>query len=142
MEHEFYHHTKTKGDLGVLAAKLDVFKQGYITMSPDTEHAPFDFVAYKEGKFLRIQAKSRTTDKNGAIVIKLSTCWEDKNGIHTRLINKNDVDIICVYCIDNEKCYYFDPKLSPRSFTIRMDIAKNSQKSGIHSSCNLEKIPV
>ena len=42
------HHTKQKGDLGVLKAQLDLFEQGFILLNPMTEHAPFDLVAYKD----------------------------------------------------------------------------------------------
>lgn len=37
----FTHHTKTKGDLGVLKVKLDLFEQGFLILNPETEHAPF-----------------------------------------------------------------------------------------------------
>ena len=43
------HHTKEKGDLGVLKAQLDMFEQGFVILNPVTEHAPFDLVAYKDG---------------------------------------------------------------------------------------------
>ena len=49
------HHTKNKGDLGILKAQLDLFKQGYSLYFPLSEHEPFDIVAYKDHKFLRIQ---------------------------------------------------------------------------------------
>jgi len=39
------HHTKEKGDLGVLKAQLDLFEQGFLILNPVTEHAPFDLVA-------------------------------------------------------------------------------------------------
>ena len=45
------HHTKNKGDLGVLKAQLNLFEQGFTICLPQTEHAPFDLVAYKQGEF-------------------------------------------------------------------------------------------
>ncbi len=33
------HHTKDKGDLGVLKAQLDLFEKGYTILLPYTEHA-------------------------------------------------------------------------------------------------------
>ena len=48
------HHTKVKGDLGVFKAQLDLFEQGFVILSPVTEHAPFDLVAYKDGLFRRV----------------------------------------------------------------------------------------
>ena len=46
------HHTKEKGDLGVLKAQLDMYEQGFTILNPVTEHAPFDLVIYKEKEFL------------------------------------------------------------------------------------------
>jgi len=53
------HHTKDKGDLGVLKAQIDLFEQGFTIFVPLTEHCPFDLVAYKDGEFRRVQVKYR-----------------------------------------------------------------------------------
>ncbi len=45
------HHTKNKGDLGVLKVKVDLYQQGFLLLVPETEHAPFDLVIYKNGCF-------------------------------------------------------------------------------------------
>ena len=37
-----YHHTKNKGDLGVLKAQVDLYQKGYLILLPHTEHSPFD----------------------------------------------------------------------------------------------------
>ena len=38
----FIHHTKNKGDFGVLKAKLDLFSKGYLILNPESEHSPFE----------------------------------------------------------------------------------------------------
>ncbi len=43
-----YHHTKSKGDLGVLKAQVDLYQKGFMILFPATEHAPFDLVVYKD----------------------------------------------------------------------------------------------
>lgn len=43
------HHTKNKGDLGVLKVKVDLFDQGFLLLNPESEHTPFDIVIYKMG---------------------------------------------------------------------------------------------
>ncbi|HDR4901174.1 hypothetical protein OCF11_05865 [Bacillus cereus] len=35
-----YHHTKTKGDLAVLKAQVDLYEKGYMILTPQTEHSP------------------------------------------------------------------------------------------------------
>jgi hypothetical protein len=56
-----FHHTKSKGDLGVAKAYCDLVEKGYIVLFPATKHAPFDFVAYDGKRFIRIQVKYRRT---------------------------------------------------------------------------------
>ena len=82
------HHTKEKGDLGVLKAQLDLFEQGFIILNPVTEHAPFDLVAYREKEFKRIQVKYKSVDKTGAITVHFRSSWADKSGTHMRQIDK------------------------------------------------------
>jgi hypothetical protein len=134
------HHTKNKGDLGVLKSQLDLYEKGYMILTPNTEHSPFDLVAYKGGKFLRIQVKYRSA-KNEKIEIPFSTCWSDKNGTHTQPYDKNEIDVMCVYCPDTDKCYYVDPKECKNTFNIRLSIPKNNQKSKIHMADDYLNIP-
>ena len=55
-----YHHTKNKGDLGVLKVKVDLFEQGFLILIPETEHSPFDLVIYKEGVFKTVQVNKKS----------------------------------------------------------------------------------
>jgi len=133
------HHTKNKGDLGVLKAQLDLYEKGYLILTPHTEHSPFDIVGYKDGKFLRIQVKYRTA-KNDKIEVPFRTCWTDKNGTHTQDYDKNEIDVMCVYCPDTDKCYYVNPQECNKTFNLRLSIPKNNQKNGIHLAENYTEL--
>ena len=135
------HHTKNKGDLGVFKAQLDLYEKGYLILTPQTEHSPFDLVGYKNGKFLRIQVKYRTA-KDDKIVVAFSTCWADKNGTHTQDYDKNEIDVMCIYCPDTDKCYYVNPKDCDKCFNLRLSTPKNNQKIGIHLAENYMEIPL
>ena len=63
------HHTKNKGDLGVLKVKVDLVEQGFLILNPETEHAPFDIVIYKNGVFRTVQVKYRKLMRNGVLEI-------------------------------------------------------------------------
>ena len=76
-----YHHTKNKGDLGVLKAKCDLFEKGYLTLSPDSEHCPFDIVIWKNGVFKTVQVKYREVKKG-----KIDKSWI--NAKHEKSIKK------------------------------------------------------
>jgi hypothetical protein len=134
------HHTKDKGDLGVLKAQVDLAEQGYMVLRPLTEHAPFDLVAYREGRFLRIQVKYRSA-LHGAITVRFRNSWADRNGTHERPVNKNEIDLYCVYCPETDECYYFDPSEYREGFSLRVEPSRNHQAKLVHLSEDYRRIP-
>jgi hypothetical protein len=135
------HHTKQKGDLGVLKAQVDLFEQGFTVLVPLTEHSPFDLVAYRDGEFRRVQVKYRKLDKSGKMDIKFSTCWTDKHGTHTVPVNKSEVDIYCVFCPDTDECYYLDPARFGLNATLRVSTPKNSQMKKVTFAHDCRRVP-
>ncbi len=135
------HHTKEKGDFGILKAQIDLFEQGFTILNPMTEHAPFDLVAYKDSEFRRIQVKYRTLDQTGKLNVKFSTCWADRNGTHTVPVNKKEVDLYCVYCPDTDECYYLDPTEFGANASLRVESPKNSQRKRIKFASDYRRAP-
>jgi len=135
------HHTKEKGDLGVLKAQLDLFEQGFMVLNPVTEHAPFDLVAYKKGTFLRVQVKYKSIDKHGCLTVHFRSCWSDKKGLHMRKVDKTEIDFYCIYCPQTDKCYYLEPKNYQRSVTLRVKAPKNNQLQNINFADDFRRVP-
>ena len=135
------HHTKEKGDLGVLKAQVDLFEQGFTIFSPQTEHSPFDLVVYKNGEFRRVQVKYRSKDQYGKIDIKFSTCWTDRNGTHTVPVDKTEIDLFCVYCPDTDECYYLEPGKFGSNVSLRVETPKNGQRTGINFAADFRRVP-
>jgi hypothetical protein len=135
------HHTKEKGDLGVLKAQVDLFEQGFTILSPMTEHAPFDLVAYKDRRFYRIQVKYRKLDNKGKLGIKFSTCWNDGRGTHTVPIDKEEIDLFCIYCPDTDECYYLAPGMFGSYVGLRVETPKNGQKKNIRFASAYRRVP-
>lgn len=135
------HHTKDKGDLGLLKAQLDLFRQGFMILNPMTEHAPFDLVIYKERNFKRVQVKYKSVDKNGSLCVYFRSSWTDKKGTHMRPVDKKEVDLYCVYCPDTDACYYFDPKKFKRSVTLRVNNPKNGQSKFVKFATDYCRVP-
>ena len=135
------HHTKDKGDLGVLKAQVDLFEQGFIILKPQSEHTPFDLVAYKDGRFLRIQVKYRKLDCTGKLDISFSTCWTDRNGLHIKPVDKNEVDLYCVYCPDTDECYYVNPAEYRANATLRVGAPKNGQRVNVKFAADHRRVP-
>ena len=135
------HHTKEKGDLGVLKAQLDLFEQGFLILNPVTEHAPFDLVAYKDWQFQRIQVKYKSVDKTGSITVHVRSCWADKNGTHMQQVDKDEIDLYCIYCPDTDECYYLDPKNFNRSATLRVKMPRNNQARNVNLAADFRRVP-
>lgn len=134
------HHTKNKGDLGVLHAQVDLAEKGYAILLPQTEHAPFDLVAYRDGRFVRVQVKYRAA-VNGAVAVPLMSAWADRHGTHMVPIDKTSIDVLCVYCPQTKACYYVDPGTVNRSFLLRLDAPRNSQVKGVRFAKDFTEIP-
>jgi hypothetical protein len=103
------HHTKQKGDLGVLKAQVDLYEKGYMILTLNTEHAPFDLVVYKNNQFKRVQVKYRELNQNGVLEVRFRSSYCNRKGIVTKETNKQEIDVYCVYCPNTDECYYFDP---------------------------------
>lgn len=134
------HHTKNKGDLGILHAQLDLAKKGYGVLTPLTEHEAFDLVAYKDGRFLRIQVKYRAAVR-GVILAPFSTCWADRHGVHSQRVDKNALDLYCIYCPDTARCYYLDPKEFGGTVALRVAAPLNAQKKRLKWASDYLEIP-
>lgn len=138
------HHTKDKADLGVLKAQADAALQGYTVLHPMTEHAPFDLVVYKAGRFRRVQVRYRSLTENGCVRVGLRSCWNDRHGTHMRLLNKKEVDLVCVYCPQTDQCYYFRADVSNRTevwLRVRPSGKRSYRSATIRLAENHRKIP-
>jgi len=135
------HHTKEKGDLGVLKAQVDLFEQGFTILVPQTEHSPFDLAAYKDGEFRRVQVKYRSIDRFGKVDVKFSTVWNDKHGTHIVPVGKREIDLYCIYCPDTDECYYLDPSQFGSNASLRVKAPKNSRSKRVNFAADYRRAP-
>jgi len=137
----YAHHTKNKGDLGVLKVKLDLFDQGYLILNPETEHAPFDLVAYKDQTFKRIQVKYRALTRGGVLDISFRTSYSFSGGVVTRSIDKEEIDLFAIYCPETDGCYYLQPKDFDQTVSLRVKAPRNGQCAGVRWAKDFRKVP-
>lgn len=128
------HHTKEKGDLGLQAVIFECTKQEYKCFTSNSEHLPFDFIAYKNNKYYRIQAKYRSSKDGMSITLNSRTSYSDANGYHTHPYDKDEIDVFAIYCPETEKVYFINPKCFDKSINIRLEKPKNNQIRGIHNA--------
>ena len=90
------HHTKDKGDLGLVKVMCDLSEQGFKILTPFSEHLPFDLVAFSpvSGKLYKVQVKYRKLSK----------------GVVEKRYKDGDFDVIAVYCPDTQSCAYLTSK--------------------------------
>jgi hypothetical protein len=134
------HHTKDKGDLGVAKAHADLLQQGCLVLLPLTEHAPFDLVAYRDGTFARIQVKYRAMSL-GAVSVGFRSSWADSHGTHDKLMDKSEVDVVCLYCPETDECYYVQPSAFGRSVTLRIEASRNGQRQRVLQAAAFRSMP-
>jgi hypothetical protein len=135
------HHTKDKGDLGVAHAIADLADQGFVVLTPLREHAPFDLVGYREGVFVRVQVKYRALSASGAIDVQFRSSWSDSKGTYVRPLDKQDVDVVCIYCPDTRACYYVDPRRLGRSVSLRVTSSRNRQERNVLLAEEFRRVP-
>ena len=135
-----FHHTKNKGDLGVLHAQVDLVEQGYGVLLPLTEHEAFDLVAYREGTFWRVQVKYRAA-VGGVISLALESSWADRHGTHSAPLDKDRVDVVCIYCPDTRRCYYIEPRRHGTRVCLRIAPTRNGQSRGVSFAEDFTRFP-
>ncbi|MEW9108000.1 group I intron-associated PD-(D/E)XK endonuclease [Cytobacillus gottheilii] len=136
------HHTKNKGDLGVLKAQVDLYQKGFMVMLPLTEHAPFDLVIYKDGSFKRVQVKFRNMNHRGNLEVRFRSSYYKSTGAISKPVDKEEVDIYCIYCPQTDECYYLDPKNLKESVTLRLTPAKNNQSKLVKMASDFRDLPL
>jgi hypothetical protein len=136
-----YHHTKNKGDLGLVQAMADLTAKGWAILVPLTEHEAFDLVAYREGRFLRVQVKYRSMAR-GCIELQFKSIWADRRRNHYVPLDRNSIDVVCLYCPDTARCYYIDPKDTPTmKVCLRIEPPRNNVSKGVRWAKDFTEIP-
>ncbi len=135
------HHTKDKGDLGVAKAYADLVSQGFMVLFPATEHAPFDLVAYRDGRFHRVQVKYRAL-RRGGVSVRFRSVWNDRHGTHMVPVDKSELEAVCIYCPETDECYYLRPDDYKEDVTLRVAAARNGQQHRVRLASQFRLMPV
>ena len=103
-------------------------------------HHTFDLVAYRDGEFRRIQVKYRSGG-SGAMEVRFTTGWADRHGVHKKPMDKDEVDLVCIYCPETDQCYYLDPAQHRVSVTLRLTPTRNNQVVGVLNAEDYLEMP-
>ena len=98
-----------------------------------------DLVVYKGGVFKRVQVKYRELNARGILEVRFRSSYSTASGVTTKEVNKEEIDVYCVYCPQTDFCYYFSPKLFSKSISLRVDSPKNNQEKKLILQVIIEK---
>lgn len=121
-------HIKTKGYIAEAYVTARLMEDGWKILRPVEESSRYDLVAEKNGKFLRVQVKY-VTPKGGV----LSVNCRSSNNWSVLHYSSKDIDVIAVLDSKSKLIYYIPvAEINYSLFKIRIDPAKNNQKTKIH----------
>jgi len=129
---------KVKGDVAELAVAKKLMADGWKILFPYGEDHRYDLVVEKANRFVKIQVKY-VTPKNGAIDINC----QSSNNWSILPYNSEEIDVIAAYNSKNEEIYFVSAlEMNHRSFKLRIEGAKNNQKSKIHLAKNFSELKI
>ena len=123
-------NTKRLGLMGELKAQYDFIKMGYEVSIPLGDYLPYDLIAIKDGKLIKIQVKTTENVKEGKMIFDLTS----QNYYISKKYTENDIDIFYLYCLETEKSYILPVKDAPNcgKWYLRIEPTKNNQIVGIN----------
>jgi hypothetical protein len=130
------HHTKDKGDIGLVSVMADLLKHGIQIALPISEHLPFDLIAIPHaGPMVKVSVKYREVDDRGSVSVYNRSVWSDRHGVHMKMHDPGDYDAVAIYCPQTNQCYYLRAsELSRSRTTLRVKAAANNQILGVRAA--------
>ena len=123
-------NSKQKGNITELECMLAFIKQGYNVLTPYGDCERYDFVVDVNGKFIRVQSKTSSSDDNGASFKFSGRSCNRKDGkiIHHKYTNE-EIDFFST--IFEGKCYLIPVEECGSDKRLRILPTKNGQVRGI-----------
>lgn len=132
-----------KGEAGEVIVISEASRRGYSVSLPLSKNLKYDLVVERNGKLEKIQVKTTSPNKDGALHVPMKTCIYDKtfgtnNRNRTIKYKEGDFDwLVVVNALDNS-CY-FVPAIEVTGmaqFNLRLKPAKNNQRKHTHLAEN------
>jgi len=129
---------KAKGTIAELAVAKKFIEKGWRVLFPYGENHPYDLVAEKDEKFLKVQVKY-CTPKGGILVVN---CRSSNNWSVLHYTAK-DIDLIAAYNPKDQKIFYVPvSQINYSEIKLRLEPSKNNQKSKIHFAENFSELKI
>lgn len=135
------HHTKTKGDIGLVKIIADLTFKGLDCLLPIAEHLPFDLIAYDQetGNLYKIQCKFRNKRKGG-LDISVRTSYLGGQGSVSKRYADGSFDVLAIYSPDTDAVYYIEEReLEGKTTSIKLRIDAPNPEFCKEHNCNMAK---
>lgn len=100
----------------------DLTVQDYDIFTQSSGKSPFDLIAHKDGKILRVQVKScGRKDSRGRFNVQLKSVRHNKTENKIIKFDPNSCDLLAIYLFEVDKICYLDPKNLKSLNEIRID---------------------
>jgi hypothetical protein len=133
------HHTKTKGDIGLVKVLSDLSDKGLDCLLPISEHLPFDLIAFDQdtGKTYKVQCKFKKKT-NGVIDVPIRTSHMTTTGSVSSRYNYGSFDVLAVYNPDTNTVYYVAEKeLTDKTTSIKLRVDAPNTRYCKEDKCNM-----
>lgn len=101
--------TQEKGNLGLVKTIADLTEKGISVSLPISESENYDLIAEKDNTCKTVQVR-HTKIYKGTIPVKLKKVWTNGNGYQVKNREKEDFDVLAIYCPDTSEIYYLDAR--------------------------------
>lgn len=123
-------NSKQKGNITELETMLAFLKLGYNVLTPYGDCERYDFVVDANGKFIRVQSKTSSTEDNGASFhFSCRSCNRKDGKIIHHLYTNEEIDYFATFF--NGKCYLVPVEECGVDKRLRILPAKNGQVRGV-----------
>ncbi len=109
---------------------------------PAVEHAPYDVVLDVDGVMIRVQVKSASLSRDGAVVVARlrRSRHTARSGYVAGTYSADEVDAFGVYCAEVDRCYLI-PFADTHGYGIvqlRLGAARNGQRASLRFAADYE----
>jgi Holliday junction resolvase-like predicted endonuclease len=121
----------------------ELTSKGYHIFNQVTGKAPFDLIAYKDDKLIRVSVKTVSVkNKWGSYEAQLRRIRSNKTSNTIHLFDKNECDILAIYIFPEDLVFYINPKdlSSLAIFTITSKLMEERKAGVLMGPENLEVI--
>jgi prevent-host-death family protein len=133
--------TNHKGAVAEAKIAAVATELGVPVLRPIQERGRYDLAFEIGHRLYRVQCKWASLDhEEGVIKIQLQSSWYSPAGYVRSTYSEEEIDLVAVYCGDNDQCYLFSGAFAAgrRAVWLRVSPARNGQRACLNLACDYQ----